>query len=118
MTRKVFVVLLVLALFFCLSSITNAAINRISGNGYIFPETQTYKAIFAIDVSRDGVNTPSGLVKYYYSRTRMSMVSTSITDLTISGVGTTGTISGICSINNVSGYSFIMTLSDGRPDSI
>ncbi|MDD5434454.1 MAG: carboxypeptidase regulatory-like domain-containing protein [Nitrospira sp.] len=101
-----------------LASISSAAVNRISGNGYTFPETPSYKAIFSMDVSKDGANPPSGLVKYYYSRTRMNMVSTAITDLTISGVGTTGTITGACTVNNVAGYTFSMTVSDGSRDSI
>lgn len=88
--RKGYVYLFILfAWIFCVSPLSNAAVNRISGNGYIFPENLTYKAVFSMDVNRDGVNPPSGLAKYYYSRTRMNMVSTAITDMTISGVGTT-----------------------------
>lgn len=117
--RKMYVYLFILfAWIFCVSALSNAAVNRISGNGYIFPETQTYKAIFSMDVSRDGANPPSGLAKYYYSRTRMNMVSTAITDMSISGVGTTGSIAGSCNVNNAAGYTFIMTLTDGTPDSI
>ena len=110
--RKGYVYLFILfAWIFCVSALSNAAVNRISGNGYIFPEIQTYKAIFSMDVSRDGANPPSGFAKYYYSRTRMNMVSTAITDMTISGVGTAGSIAGSCNVNNAAGYTFIQQFS-------
>lgn len=100
-----------------LPQIASAAVNRISGNGYIFPETTTYKATFSMDVSRDGENPPAGWVKYYYSRTRMNMVSTGISDFTTSGIGTTANISGTCKINNIAGYTFSVTAIDKVPDS-
>jgi len=100
-----------------LPQIASAAINRISGNGYIFPETTTYKATFSMDVSKDGANPPAGWAKYYYSRTRMNMVSTGIADFTTSDSGTTANLSGTCTINNIAGYTFTITAIDKVPDS-
>ncbi|MBI5193442.1 MAG: hypothetical protein HZA08_08390 [Nitrospirae bacterium] len=117
MGRRWTIVWFALFFLFSFSATAFATVNRISGNGYIFPETLTYKAIFSMDVSKDGANPPSGLVKYYYSRTRMSMVSTAITNLTSTGVGTSADISGNCTVNNIAGYTFSATVTNGRPDS-
>jgi predicted outer membrane repeat protein len=86
---------------------------RISGGAYNFPETATYKASFSMDVT--GPSSPSGWLKYYYSRTRMNFESTGIS--TVSIVGSTATISGTGKVNNVGGYTFTATSTDGSPDS-
>lgn len=114
-TRFLFTILIIALIG--LPQIASAAVNRVSGNGYIFPETTTYKATFSMDVSRNGANPPAGWVKYYYSRTRMNMVSTGITDLTTSGTGATANLSGACTINNIAGYTFSITAIDKVPDS-
>jgi len=117
MNYKRFLFAILIIALIGLPQIASAAINRISGNGYIFPETTTYKATFSMDVSKDGENPPSGWVKYYYSRTRMNMVSTGITDFITSGIGTTANLSGTCTINNIAGYTFTITAIDKVPDS-
>ena len=85
---------------------------KISGGAYFCPEISTYKASFSTDVT--GPSLPSGWLKYYYGRTRMNFVSTGITDASISG--NTVTISGTGSINNVPGYTFTATATNGTPD--
>jgi hypothetical protein len=85
---------------------------RISGGAYNFPQTTTYKASFSMDVT--GPSSPSGWLKYYYSRTRMNFVSTGITEVSVSG--NTATIRGTGTVNGVSGYTFTATVSDGSPD--
>lgn len=86
---------------------------RVSGGAYNFPQTTTYKASFSMDVT--GPSSPSGWLKYYYSKTRMNFVSTGITEVSLSG--NTATISGTGKINGVSGYTFIATVTNGSPDS-
>ena len=114
-TRHLLIILIIACIG--LPQAASAAVNRISGSGYIFPETTTYKATFSMDVSKDGANPASGWVKYYYSRTRMNMVSTGITGFTTSGTGTTAGITGTCTINNIAGYTFSITAIDKVPDS-
>jgi hypothetical protein len=94
-------------------SITLYATYRISGGAYFYPESPTYKASFSMDVTT-GL-TPSGWLKYYYARTRMNFVSTSITHVTVSG--NTATISGTGTVNGASGYTFTARVTDGVPDS-
>lgn len=86
---------------------------KISGGAYNFPQTTIYKATFSMDVT--GPTSPSGWLKYYYSKTRMNFVSTGITEVSMSG--NTATISGTGKINGVSGYTFTATITDGSPDS-
>lgn len=114
-TKFLFIILIIALIG--LPQIALGAVNRVSGNGYIFPETTTYKATFSMDVSKDGANPPAGWVKYYYSRNRMNMVSTGITDLTTSGTGATANLSGPCTLNNITGYTFSITAIDKVPDS-
>ena len=113
---KLVITILIIALI-GLPQITLGSVNRLSGNGYIFPETTTYKATFSMDVSKDGANPASGWVKYYYSRTRMNMVSTGLTDFTTSGIGSTASITGTCTVNSIAGYTFNITAIDKVPDS-
>jgi hypothetical protein len=85
---------------------------RISGGAYFYPETSTYRASFSMDVT--GPLSPSGWLKYYYTRTRMNFVSTGITSVSVSG--NMATISGIGTVNGVGGYTFTATVTNGSPD--
>lgn len=86
---------------------------RISGGAYFYPETLTYRASFSMDII--GPSSPSGWLKYYYTRTRMNFVSTGITS--VSAVGDNASISGSGTVNGVSGYTFTATIADVSPDS-
>jgi hypothetical protein len=85
---------------------------RVSGGAYFYPENPTYRASFSMDVS--GPSSPSGWLKYYYTRTRMNFVSTGITSAFLSG--NTATISGTGTVNGVGGYTFTATMTNGSPD--
>jgi hypothetical protein len=86
------------------------------GSAYSYPETPTYRATFSMDVkaplSVDG--SPSGSLKYYYSRTRMNFASTVITGMSVTN--NTVTISGNGTVNGVGGYKFVAFVTDGSPD--
>ena len=86
---------------------------RISGGAYFYPETFTYRASFSMEII--GPSSPSGWLKYYYTRTRMNFVSTGITS--VSAVGDNASISGSGTVNGVSGYTFTATIADVSPDS-
>jgi hypothetical protein len=86
---------------------------RISGGAYFYPEYPTYQASFSMDVT--GSSLPSGWLKYYYPRTRMSFLSTGITSVFMSG--NTSTISGTGNINGTGNYTFTATVVNGTPDS-
>jgi hypothetical protein len=86
---------------------------HISGGAYFYPETPTYRASFSLDVT--GPSSPSGWLKYYYTRTRMNFVSTGITSVSVSG--NMATISGNGTVNGVGGYTFTATVTNGTPDS-
>lgn len=88
------------------------SMTKVSGGAYFYPETATYKASFSMDLT--GPSSPSGWLKYYYSRTRMNFVSINILSLSVSG--NTATISGMGTVNGVSGYTFIATVTDASPD--
>ena len=66
-----------------------------------------------MDVTKSSALT--GWLKYYYAKTRMNLVSTAITGVTVSG--NTAIISGTGKVNGVNGYTFIATITDGAPDS-
>lgn len=85
---------------------------RISGGAYFFPDTPLYRASFSMDIS--GPSSPSGWLKYYYTRTRMYFVSTSLTSVTVAG--NAATISGSGTVNGAGGYSFTATVTNGSPD--
>jgi hypothetical protein len=85
---------------------------RLSGSGFHFPETPTYRATFAVDGT--GPLTPSGQIQYYYARTRMNFVSSGITSAVFTG--STLTLTGAGTVNGVSGFAFTATATDGSPD--
>jgi putative hemolysin len=86
---------------------------KVSGGAYNFPQTSAYKATFSLDVT--GPKTPTGWLKYYYTKTRMNFVSTTITEFSLSG--NTVSISGSGTVNGVSGYTITATVTNGSPDS-
>jgi hypothetical protein len=86
---------------------------KVSGGAYFYPETSTYRASFSMDVN--GPSSPSGWLKYYYTRTRMNFVSTEITS--VSAPGNAASISGTGTVNGVGGYTFTATVTNGSPDS-
>jgi nitrous oxidase accessory protein NosD len=86
---------------------------KVSGGAYFYPETLTYRASFSMDVT--GPLSPSGWLKYYYTRTRMNFVSTGITS--VSASGNMATISGTGIVNGVGGYTFTAAVTNGSPDS-
>lgn len=98
--------------YYALKDIWAPSSFQVSGGAYNFPQTSTYRASFSMDVT--GPSSPSGWLKYYYSRTRMNFVSTAITS--VSDTGSTATIAGTGTVNGVSGYTFTATVTDGTPD--
>jgi hypothetical protein len=92
----------------------NIVSHRVSGGAYNFPQTTTYKASFSMDII-SSPSSPSGWLKYYYSRTRMNFVSTGIIEVSVSG--NTATIKGTGTVNGINGYTFTATITDGSPDS-
>lgn len=85
----------------------------IKGGAYIYPEGGRYRASFSMDATNEG-SSPTGWLKYYYTRTRLYLVSTEITE--ISSAGTNAVIKGTGTVNGVSGHSFEATVFDGQPD--
>jgi hypothetical protein len=85
---------------------------KLYGGAYFYPENPTYRASFSMDVV--GPSSPSGWLKYYYTRTRMNFVSTGITSVSISG--NIATITGNGTVNGVGGYTFTATVNNGTPD--
>jgi hypothetical protein len=85
----------------------------ITGEAYNYPEVYPFTATFSMDVTSEG-SQPSGWLNYYYSRYRMNLASTAITE--ISASGTQGTIKGTCAVNGKDGYSFEAQITDDNPD--
>ncbi|MBI4837631.1 MAG: fibronectin type III domain-containing protein [Nitrospirae bacterium] len=107
--------ILALILLFLLSfvSTTFAADYRASGNGYNYPEP-SFRASMSLDVRSSSLGT--SWLKYYYTRLRLSLVSTSITG--ISSEGNTATVTGVGALNEVPNYTFTVTITDGSPDAM
>ena len=85
----------------------------VSGSAYNFPEDTVYKASFAMDVSTEN-GSPSGWLKYHYTRTRMNFVSTAISEVT--GTGTQAGFKGTGTVNGLAGYTFEADVIDDNPD--
>ena len=66
-----------------------------------------------VTVSGGTVQTISGL-NYYYTKTRMNLLSTQIQSVVIDG--RTATITGVGTVNGVAGYRFVNVVTDGTPD--
>ena len=86
---------------------------QISGGAYDFPQGP-YRASFSMDAT-GRCSSSNGWLKYYYTRTRLNFVSTTITEI----VATEGaaTIHGMGTVNGVSGYTFTATVTDSVTDS-
>jgi hypothetical protein len=82
---------------------------HVAGSGATAPETAAYRATFSLDVT--GAATAAGSLRYYYSRTRLNLVSTSITSVT--GNGTT--ITGAATVNGVGGFTYTAVASESSP---
>ncbi len=95
------------------SSIPVTVSQVVSGAAFFYPDSRTYRATFSVSAS--GPSSPLGWLKYYYARTRMNMVSTGITAVSISG--NTATISGTAAVNTTPGYTFTATVTAGSPGS-
>ena len=101
------------ARLFSFNEITcEGSMTKVSGGAYFYPESPTYRASFSMAVT--GPLSPSGWLKYYYTRTRMNFVSTGI--MSVSASGNTATISGTGTVNGASGYTFTATVTNGSPD--
>ncbi|RNC65603.1 MAG: PKD domain-containing protein [Desulfuromonadales bacterium] len=85
---------------------------HISGDTYNSPESPSYRATFSMDVS--GGNLSEGWLKYYYSKTRKNLQSTSITGVTV--CGSVYTIKGMATVNGTAGYTFSANVVKGSPD--
>ncbi len=86
---------------------------RVLGSGYNYPEPGL-RASLSLDVSASSLET--GWLNYYYSKLRINLQSTIITEISIAG--DTVTITGEGTVNGVPGYTFEITIIDGNPDSI
>ena len=86
----------------------------VSGGANNYPDGgDVYSASFSMEVGTDGANA-SGWLKYYYTRSRLYLGSTAITEVTASA--TEATIKGTGTVNGVAGYSFESYVTDGDPD--
>ncbi|HDH05123.1 MAG TPA: hypothetical protein ENH01_05330 [Nitrospirae bacterium] len=78
---------------------------KVSGSGYNYPETG-FQASLSLDVRASSPET--GWLNYYYSKLRINLESTLITELSIAG--DTITVTGEGTVNGVAGYTFTITL--------
>ena len=78
MRNKKIIVALVFIFSFGLVLTCEGSASKVSGGAYFYPETATYRASFSMDITQEGGALPAGWLKYYYTRTRMNMVSTGI----------------------------------------
>ncbi|MBI4837779.1 MAG: putative metal-binding motif-containing protein [Nitrospirae bacterium] len=85
----------------------------VSGNAYNYP-IPLFRASMSVNVNASSLGT--SYLRYYYTRNRLSLVSTSITG--ISASGGTATVTGAGSVNGAAGYTFTATISDGSPDTM
>jgi len=97
-------------------TVTPLAVAPISVTGGAFFMHDGYQEKVQLDVavSPSGVITGGNSLKYYYTRTRMNLVSTQI--LTVVVTGHTATLTGLATVNGVAGYTFTLTMTDGPPD--
>lgn len=82
-----------------------------SGAGYNYP-APLFRASLSLNV--DASNLAAGWLKYSFKR--MSLASTSITNISVTNG--TATITGVGKVNNVPGYTFTATVQEGSPDSM
>jgi hypothetical protein len=95
--------------------VTPLAVESVSVTGGAYFMHSGYQEKTAVDVKVvSGVVQAGSRVNYYYTRTRMNLVSTGITSVVVSG--NTVTITGTAAVNAVGGYTFTMQITDGSPD--
>lgn len=82
-----------------------------SGNNYPVP---LFRASLSLNVNASSLGTST--FTYYYTRNRLYFVSTSITNISVTGG--VATITGSGNVNNVSGYTFTATITDGAADAM
>ncbi len=87
---------------------------KVSGGGYNFPGTPGFKASMSLNVDASSLGTSR--LSYSYPNKRLSLVSTSITG--VSATGGTAIITGAGKVNNVPGYTFTATVTDGSTDAM
>ena len=93
-------------------SVPTVQLVTIMGSAYNYPDG-SYRAVFSMDVfTVDG--NPSGRIDYFFTRTRMNFISTSINEVTVSG--NTAEIKGDGTVNGNTGYTFETQVVDGNPD--
>lgn len=80
-----------------------------SGNNYPVP---LFRASLTLNVNASSLGISS--FSYYYTRARLYFVSTSITGISVTGG--VATITGSGKVNNVTGYIFTVTITDGSTD--
>lgn len=85
----------------------------VSGSGINQP-APLFNASISLDVKRSALVT--SWLKYYYTKQRISLVSTSITGITFSNKVVT--VSGRGTVNGVPNYTFTVTITDGTPDGL
>ena len=91
-----------------------AAPTSVSGSAYFSHDGYQEKMSINVTVSPTGaIQTISGL-NYYYTKTRMNLLSTQIQSVVVNG--NTATITGVGTVNGAAGYRFINTVTDGTPD--
>lgn len=86
---------------------------HVYGSGYNYP-VPFFLASLSLDV--DTASLDNSWLVYYYTRNRILLVSTSITNVEV--VGNNAIINGIGTVNNNPDYTFTTTITDGNPDKI
>lgn len=108
MPKKFFLkVLLTVSLFFSLSLSAFSAEYQVSGTGYNYP-VPLFRASVSVNVNSLSLGT--SYFRYYYTRNRLSFISTSITGITVSG--NTAAVAGSGTVNGTAGYAFTATVID------
>jgi hypothetical protein len=86
---------------------------NVSGSAYGNHDGYQEKMSINVTASGTAVQTISGL-NYYYTKTRMNLLSTQIESVVLNGK--TATITGTGTVNGAAGYRFINVVTDGAPD--
>ncbi|MEW6089279.1 MAG: PKD domain-containing protein [bacterium] len=85
----------------------------IYGSGYNYL-SQSFRAGLSLNI--DSLTLGTGWLKYYYTLNRLSLVSTTITEISVNN--NIVTIKGIGTVNGGGGYSWTAIISDSNPDSM
>ncbi|MBI5050773.1 MAG: putative metal-binding motif-containing protein, partial [Nitrospirae bacterium] len=88
-------------------------IASVSGNAYNYP-VPLFRASLNVNVSASALGT--SYLRYYYTRNRLSLVSTSITGI-LASEGT-ATVTGTGTVNGAPNYTFTATVTEGSPDAM